>query len=66
MSQSSLTKKSDKDLQKELAEKRASLRDLRFNISGKSRNTKATRETKKAVARIMTEQNARRKTATTN
>lgn len=46
------------DLQKELASKRAVLRDFRFGIGAvKSKNVKAGRGAKKDIARIMTELN---------
>ena len=47
-------KKSDKDLEKLLREKREELRKIRFNVAEK-RNPKARRDTKKDIARIMTE-----------
>ncbi|MBL1434211.1 50S ribosomal protein L29 [Candidatus Wolfebacteria bacterium] len=53
-----ITKKSDKDLQKTLREKREDLRKIRFNVS-KKRDPKAARNIKKDVARILTELNSR-------
>jgi len=53
--------KTEKDLQKELAKNRESLREFRFGISGsKVKNTKEGTNTKKDVARIMTELNTRK------
>lgn len=55
-----IKKKTDQDLAKELAEKRAALRSFRFGTAGsKSRNVKEGRGIKKDIARIMTEMNAR-------
>ncbi len=53
--------KTEKDLQKELTKKRDSLREFRFGISGsKVKNTKEGTNTRKDVARILTELNSRR------
>ncbi len=50
-----LLKKSVKDLQKELAKKKAKLQDLRFKATGtRLRDDKEIRRTKKEVARILT------------
>jgi len=55
MSIKDLQKKSGVELQKELTEKRESLRKLRFGLSGSNtRNTKETTTIKKDIARIMT------------
>ena len=55
-----LKNKSDKDLQKELSEKRESVRSFRFGIAGsKVRNVKEGRNTKKQIAQILTEINSR-------
>lgn len=44
-----------KDLQRLLQERRAHVRQLRFDIaSGKTKQTKELRETKKTIARILT------------
>jgi len=53
--------KTEKDLQSELAKKREGLREFRFGISGsKVKNTKEGVNTRKDVARIMTELNSRK------
>ncbi len=50
-----LLKKKFTDLQKEFADKKAKLQDLRFKASGaKLRDDKAIRELKKDIARIAT------------
>lgn len=50
--------KNMKDLQKALADKRTDLRNFRFGAAGsKNRNTKIHKNTKKDIARIMTELN---------
>lgn len=52
---------SDKDLEKTVLEKREHLRSARFNISGsKVKNVRDQRNTKKNIARTLTELNARR------
>jgi ribosomal protein L29 len=49
------------DLQKEIAEKRESLRTFRFGSAGsRSRNTREGRNLRKEVARMLTELNARK------
>lgn len=56
-----LKNNNDKDLQKELSEKRESVRTFRFGIAGsKVRNVKEGRDTKKQIARILTELNLRK------
>lgn len=45
--------KTEKELTKNLSEKRESLRKIRFGV-GASKNTKETRELKKDIARILT------------
>ena len=51
-----LKKKSDKDLEKSLKEKRESLRQFRFGISNsKTRNIKEGKNLKRDIARILTE-----------
>ena len=53
--------KSEKELQKDLASKREALRAFRFGISGsKTKNIKEGKNTKKEIARILTELNARK------
>ena len=50
-----LRKKSEPELQKFLAEKKERLRSLRFDlVSGKVKNVREIRETKKDIARILT------------
>ena len=52
--------KNEKDLVKELTEKREALRVIRFGIAhSKSKNVKETKGLKKEVARILTELNSR-------
>lgn len=53
--------KNEKDLVKELTEKREALRVIRFGIAhSKSRNVKETKGLKKVVAQILTELNSRK------
>lgn len=53
--------KNEKDLVKELGEKREALRVIRFGIAGsKNRNVKEAKGLKKEVARILTELNSRK------
>ena len=53
--------KSEKDLAKELTEKREALRVIRFGVAGsKTRNVKEAKGLKKEVARILTELNSRK------
>ncbi|PIP87134.1 50S ribosomal protein L29 [Candidatus Campbellbacteria bacterium CG22_combo_CG10-13_8_21_14_all_36_13] len=55
-----LSKKTDAELKKELFEKKESLRKFIFSMSGsKTRNVKEGRDTKKEIARILTEINKR-------
>jgi ribosomal protein L29 len=55
MKKEELKKKSKVDLEKELGDKRVSLRDLRFGIAGsKSKNVKEQKMIKKEIARINT------------
>lgn len=57
-----LKNKSDKDLQKDLGSMRESVRAFRFGIAGsKVRNVKEASNTKKQIAQILTEVNARNK-----
>lgn len=56
-----LAKKSEKELKKELAEKRKAIREFRFNIAGsKLKDVKESKTLKKQVARILTELNGRK------
>lgn len=58
MKKTSYTGKSKTDLTKALYEKREALRNIRFGSAGsKTRNTKSAHNTKKEIARIMTELN---------
>ena len=53
-------KKTNQDLNKELAEKRAVLREFRFGLAGsRTKNIKKGKEIKKDIARILTELNLR-------
>ncbi|MFC1720649.1 50S ribosomal protein L29 [Patescibacteria group bacterium] len=53
--------KTEKDLEKELSKQREGLREFRFGVSGsKVKNTKEGKNTRKEIARIMTELNARK------
>lgn len=55
-----LAKKSEKELKKELIEKRKQIRESRFNIAGsKLKDVKEIKELKKGIARILTELNTR-------
>jgi len=55
-------KKSVKDLEKLLKEKREELRDFRFSSAGsRTRNVREGRNTRKEVAQILTELNTRTK-----
>lgn len=57
-------KKNDKELAKELVEKRDELRQFKFGIAGsKVRDVKTGKNLRKDIARILTEQNARAKEA---
>ena len=58
-----MQEKTDKELEKMLQEKRKSLRLFRFGISGsKTKNVKEGNNTRKEIARILTEINSRVKT----
>ncbi len=60
MNMEELKKMNDADLQKELAEKRDALRKLTFGTAGSAmRDAHAKRNTRNAIARILTEQNRR-------
>ena len=53
--------KNEKDLVKELGDKKEALRVIRFGIAhSKSRNVKESKGLKKEVARILTELNSRK------
>ncbi len=53
-------KKSVKDLEKSVREKREQLREFRFkNVGSRTRNVKEGRNTRKEVAQILTELNIR-------
>ena len=55
-----IKKKTEKELLKELANKRKELQEFRFDISGsKIRDTKHAKNVKKDIARILTEINNR-------
>jgi len=55
-------KKTDAELKKTLFEKKDSLRKFAFSMSGsKTRNVKEGRDTRKSIARILTEINKRNK-----
>jgi len=57
---STLNKKSDIDLRKELTEKRSELQQFRFGMTGsRTRNVKQGRDLKRGIARILTEINRR-------
>jgi len=58
----SIKTQSEKDLEKTVLEKREYLRDARFKTAGsKVKNVRNQRNTKKQIARILTELNARAK-----
>ena len=60
-------KYSIEDLQKEIAEKRAGLREFRFNQQGsRTRNVREGRNLRKDIARLLTEVNARLASASKN
>jgi ribosomal protein L29 len=53
--------KNDKDLEKELVEKKNELRNFRFGVAGsKVRDVKTGKNLKKDIARILTEKNERK------
>jgi len=55
-----IAKKNDAELQKLLTEKRQSLRDFRFSLAGSGlRDVKQGANTRKEIARIVTEMQAR-------
>jgi len=57
-----IRKKNDKELQKELEEKRKALRLFRFSIAGsKIKNIKEGTGLRKTIARTLTEMNSRKK-----
>lgn len=56
-----LKNKNESELKKTLAEKREEVRQSRFGMAGAgTRNTKATKNARKLIARILTEQNLRK------
>ena len=58
---SSLKTKKDTDLNKELANKRRSLREFRFGVAGsKIKNIKEARNLRKEIAQVLTELNSRK------
>ncbi len=60
MKYTDIKKLSDKELAKSLEEKRSAVRQFRFDIAGsKVKNVKEGANAKRAVARILTELNAR-------
>jgi ribosomal protein L29 len=67
MNMKDIQKKNDTDLQKHITEKREELRSIRFTTTGGgSRNTHARRNTRKEIARSLTELNKRAREATSN
>ena len=57
---SELSKQTEKELNKELTEKREKLRDFRFSSTGtKIKNIKEGANLKKDIARVLTEKRAR-------
>jgi ribosomal protein L29 len=61
------TQKTDKELTSLLAEKRETLRSFRFGMAGSAtRDTKVGMSAKRDIARILTEQSARRIKTSTN
>lgn len=61
MASKELQKKNDKDLNKDLKQKREALRDFRFGLSGsKTNKPHEFKRNKKDVARILTELNKRK------
>lgn len=64
MKQKELQKKNDAELATLLKEKREAVRTLRFGVAGSgTRNVKEGKNTKKLIARILTEAHRRAKTA---
>lgn len=60
MKNTEIKKMSDKEIEKALAEKRAEVKQFRFDISGsKAKNLKTGANAKKAVARLLTEMRTR-------
>ena len=58
---SDLSKKTIEALKKEIAEKKAALRQYRFDLAGsKTRNVKLGETLRKEVARLLTELNSRK------
>jgi ribosomal protein L29 len=66
MKKTDLSKYSIEDLKKEVAKLRETLREFRFGSAGsRSRDTRAGRNTRKSIARYLTELSARAKVAKT-
>lgn len=63
MKSTELTKKKDADLQKLLIEKKEALREYSFGMSGAAKSGVSSKETRKDIARILTEMNARKAAA---
>lgn len=62
MKMKDISKLSDVELNKQLGEKRAQVRQFRFDVSGsKAKNLREGRNMRKDVARMLTELNARAK-----
>lgn len=62
MAVKNLEKNTDKNLLKELTEKRENLRKFRFGLSGsKTRDVKVGKNLRKEIAQILTELNSRNK-----
>lgn len=56
-----IKKKSDTDIAKEIRERKESLRQFRFDLSGsKTRNVKLGMTLRKEIAQLMTEANSRK------
>jgi len=61
---SEMSKKTDADLKKEIADKRETLRTFRFSLAGsRSRNVREGRTARREIARMLTEVNRRMKAA---
>lgn len=62
MKKTDLQKKTEKELLKELGEKRTAIREFRFGMSGsKTRDTNIGKNSRRDVARVLTELNSRAK-----
>lgn len=63
MKKADLKKKTEKELLKELSERRVAIREFRFGMSGsKTRDTNVGKVNRKGVARILTELHSRANT----